>query len=469
MMARMGASSASNWYSGWLQATATSDQDFACKARIKGFDRKQQPALVENTLTNAGQDHALALGFPTPDHVQVGWFVTKLGHEWILDEKMFKKEWKKLQLNAEATRRFEDAVDRARHAVVDDDQAMKLARERAAGENTEDITVEVPQKDMGDLKELRLNKVRDSLHYSHDAQALVTLLDALSVEPNKFSTLKPIADKPHGEHENYDGWIERDDFVQWYTQLNNVDFIKQPARKWMEGRAKARESAGKVLVALQQHGDPSVVEWKLSAGGCLARTLGSFFNSDGGDTITPPLYNSHTHTVRIPRFAFPKIIGSLVEQLVGAMESAFRFVLQLLASSVVFWPFMYREDESTVLNVENGELVKVYEYVRLQGHHDHSSVCDEHSVLPWDKMLAFGTTAVFFVLLPPYLHMLLRCFAPGLPRITKVCKSRARLSEPNVSASTKGQPHVPTLRDAPLGRGARARLCAQQTERGEAT
>ena len=132
MMARMGASSASNWYAGWLQATATSDKDFACKARIKGFDRKQQPALSENTLTNAGSDNALAPGFPTPDHVQVGWFVTKLGHEWILDEKMFKKEWKKLQLNAEATRRFEDAVDKVRNAGVDNDKAMKLAREAVA-------------------------------------------------------------------------------------------------------------------------------------------------------------------------------------------------------------------------------------------------------------------------------------------------------------------------------------------------
>ena len=253
-----------------------------------------------------------------------------------------------------------------------------------AENNTEDITVEEAQKYVGDLKELRL-AVRDSLHYVHDREELLALLDALGVDRIKFLTLKPIADKPHDSHENPDGWIERDDFVQWYTQLNNVDYQVQPARKWKDGRAEARRSAGKVLLGMQQHGDPSVIEWKLSKGGCLARLFGIFFKSDGGDKITPPLYNPDTRAVRIPRFAFPKIFGSLAEQLVGSMEHAFRFLLQLLASSVVFWPFMYREDVSIRENADS-ELVVVYSYVRLQGYHDYTGVCDEESVLPWDKV-----------------------------------------------------------------------------------
>lgn len=315
MMARMGGSSPSNWYSGWLQATAASASDFASVARINTIDRNQQPALKEHTINS--------LGFPSRLRVQVGWFATKLGDEYILDPDVFKTEWDKLAINAEAARRFEDAVDI---------KALEIAaRPPEAGADKA-------------LEELR-PQMCDALHYVNDKVAVMALLQDLGMKEDKivrYANLAPIAKRQGAAVSRSDGWITRDDFVQWFAMAQEVDYVRQPLRVWKPGAPPMADAhAGKVMMSMQAHEDPSVIEITLS--GWRAALFDRVFSvSESIDGLTPPFYDQSEKIVRIPRFSFPKIVGSLAEIFVGSMESGFRFVLQLLASSVVFWPFMYK-------------------------------------------------------------------------------------------------------------------------------
>ena len=81
--------------------------------------------------------------------------------------------------------------------------------------------------------------------------------------------------------------------------------------------------------------------------------------------------------------------------------------------------------------IEN-EWEETTKYTDFTGHHGSTGFCNDWSTwsfVPWDSVLATCSTVLFYCLLWPYAHMLLRCFAPGLPRITKVrvIESRAEL------------------------------------------
>ena len=128
-------------------------------------------------------------------------------------------------------------------------------------------------------------------------------------------------------------------------------------------------------------------------------------------------------TLRVPRFQFPKPVGRL-DLFVGSIESAVRFLIQLLATSIIWMDFLFPYQTETKIVPESGERVEQITWTRRQftGHHQYTEACNRYapnwSVGP-DTVLAWTASITFWLLLFPFAHLIFRTFSPGLPRIKK--------------------------------------------------
>ena len=64
-------------------------------------------------------------------------------------------------------------------------------------------------------------------------------------------------------------------------------------------------------------------------------------SSTASDKFTPPAYDRTRGMLRIPRFQFPKPVGVLLDLFIGSIESGVRFVIQLLATSIIWMDFLF--------------------------------------------------------------------------------------------------------------------------------
>ena len=111
------------------------------------------------------------------------------------------------------------------------------------------------------------------------------------------------------------------------------------------------------------------------------------------------------------RFLIPPFLTAFIEMFVTGLESCFKYSIQLLATMVMFWPFLFSttgEPFSPDESYSEG----------LAWRHDTSPYCN-NGFAKLDAVLSYLSTALFYLLLWPYLHMLLRTFAPGLKRVSR--------------------------------------------------
>ena len=114
---------------------------------------------------------------------------------------------------------------------------------------------------------------------------------------------------------------------------------------------------------------------------------------------------------------------------------------------IIFWDFIYPtkgEPLSRNEDFRNG----------LSYHHDTSPHCNT-DYAHFDAVLSYVTTALFYILLIPYMHMLLRTFAPGLPRVRMPVE---RVTEFHFESATGDNVKLDGSRDAlPFGLDLQAR------------